>query len=220
MAGRTLVARERANRRSVKQRSSHGKATGRAATVARLDLARVICLYIGKIVQRLPGSKLRPIKSALDAKRPMKALALIAAELRQSANEDTVIEEALVRGARLKEELVEKSGGLLISKRVSELIGISPQALHKRMAKGGLIAVGLASGDLGYPAFQFESEAMQSGVAELLKAIGVDDPWPRLAFMFLRLDELGGETPVDAVRAGRVKAAVLAARHHGEHGAS
>jgi hypothetical protein len=71
-----------------------------------------------------------------------------------------------------------------------------------------------------YPTFQFESEAMQSGVAAILKVIKADDPWARLTFMFLRLEELGGESPVNTIRAGRVKGAVLAARHYGEHGAS
>lgn len=183
-------------------------------------LAHSIYLELGQVVQRLPGSKLRTIKTAFEAGKPMKALSLIATGIKPVANDDSVIERALARGAKLKEALIERAGGLLSSRKAASLLEISPQALHKRMNKGRLLAIGLAGGDLGYPAFQFESEAMQAGVAGVLEAIGVDEPWSQLSFLFLTLDELGGVTAVDAIRAGKAAAAILAARHYGEHGAS
>jgi hypothetical protein len=202
---------EKRGRKSV---SARGKAAGKAS------LAHSVYVGLGQVVQRLPSNKLRPIKTAFEAGKPMKALALIAAGVKPLANDDSVIEQALMRGAKLKEELIEKAGGLLSSRTAANLLGISPQALHKRMHNGPLVAIGLAGGDLGYPAFQFESEAMQTGVAAVLEAIGVDEPWGRLNFLFLRLDELGGATAVDAIRAGKIAKAVLAASHYGEHGAS
>ena len=200
----------------VKPTSAHGQYAGRAQS----ELARAVYMELSKVVQRLPGSKLKPIRNALQSNKPLTAIALIATELKPVANDDSVIGEALVRGARLKEELVEKAGGLLTSKRAAAAIGISPQALHKRLTKGSLLAVGITGGDLGYPAFQFETEAMQAGVAAVLKAIRIDDPWARFSFFFLTLDELGEETPVHAIKSGNTEAAVLAAGHYGEHGAS
>lgn len=128
-----------------------------------------------------------------------------------------VIRQVSRCGAELKEDLVKRAGGLLSPEEAAGVLGIAVQALSKCANSQALIAV-KHNGALGYPAFQFESEAIRVGVAKILEVIGVDDPWMRLNFMFLRLDELG-EMPVDAIRSGRVAAAVIAAKHFGEQGA-
>lgn len=222
MAVRTGTRRQAHTKATVRRTATKGRklASGHGKPAGKAQLAHSVYVELGQVVQRLSGSKLRPIKSAFEAGKPMKALSLIAAGIKPVANDDSVIERALARGAKLKEELIERAGGLLSSRKAANLLGISPQALHKRMNKGRLLAIGLAGGDLGYPAFQFESEAMQTGVAAVLASIGVDEPWGRLNFLFLTLDELGGETAVDAIRAGKTAAAVLAAGHYGEHGAA
>lgn len=137
-----------------------------------------------------------------------------------SSLDGELIEEARKRGAFLKEALVEAAGGLLIASQAASLLGISIQALKMITDTGELIAVGIAEEQLGYPTFQFESTNMSAGVAEVLQAIAVDDPWARFNFMFLRLEELGGDRPVDAIRKGNAAEAALAARHYGDHGAS
>lgn len=186
----------------------------------RAELTQELSVGLVGLMSSVPTSKLKPIKAALKTGRPWKAIGIIATEAKPAASDDDVILQALARGARIKEELIEKAGGLWRSKDAAAAIGISPQALHKRKEKGDLIAVVLSGGDLGYPAFQFESPAMLEGVATVLEGIGVDEPWARFTFMFLKLDELGGLTPVDAIRSGKVPDAALAARHYGEHGAS
>jgi hypothetical protein len=100
------------------------------------------------------------------------------------------------------------------------VLHIAPQTLRKRKDRGKLLTVKLSSGDLGYPAFQFESESMLAGIAMVLTAIEVDEPWARLNFMFLKLSELGGERPVDAVRSGNSDVVAVAVKHFGKHGAS
>lgn len=61
---------------------------------------------------------------------------------------------------------------------------------------------------------------MQIGISAVVKAIHVNDPWAILNFLFLRLGELEGRTPVEAIREGKVDDAARAAGHFGEHGAS
>ena len=136
----------------------------------------------------------------------------------QSDSDDAVLRKALSRGAMLKENLVNSAGGLVGSKQVAGILGISTQGLRELPYRQTLMAVEF-EGALGYPAFQFESEAMRAGVAIILDAIGVDDAWGRLSFMFLELDQLGGKTPIEAIRSGATAAVALAARHFGEHGA-
>jgi hypothetical protein len=107
--------------------------------------------------------------------------------------------------------------GLLSASQAATKLGIAPQALE---AMTSLIAVSTDDDVAGYPAFQFESQTMLDAVRRVSAAIEVDDPWMRLNFYFLRLQELDGNTAVEAIRAGEIDAVVLAASHFGEHGAS
>jgi hypothetical protein len=218
MVGKTGVSRRqrKGTETKVKGAGVRRKSAGRM----RAEFAKAAYLGIAQVLDRLPGNKLRPIKTAFEAGKPMTALALIAAEIKPAADDDFVIDDAHVRGAKLKEDLVEKAGGLLSSKKAAEVLGISPRALHKRLSKGSLVALQMAGGGLGYPAFQFENDLMQAGISAVVKAINVNDPWAILSFLFLRLGELEGRTPVEAIRKGKADAAAQAARHFGKHGAS
>jgi hypothetical protein len=61
---------------------------------------------------------------------------------------------------------------------------------------------------------------MLCGVEKVLEAMNVIDPWAKLNFFLLQLQELEGKTPIQAIRKGSVEPVVLAARHFGDHGAS
>jgi hypothetical protein len=78
----------------------------------------------------------------------------------------------------------------------------------------------MEDGELVWPAFQFESRAMIDGVKKVLQMMEGDEPWGQLNFFFLHLQELGGRTPVQAIREGSLDSVVMAASHFGEHGAS
>lgn len=133
------------------------------------------------------------------------------------ADDDLEIKEALRRGARRKIELLQEAGGLLTARETAQLLGIAPQSLQRRFE---LIFLRSDSGQEGYPAFQLENETMVNAVARVLAAIGVEAPWAQLSFFFLKMDELEGRRPVDAIRAGDLDAVILAATHFGRHGAS
>jgi hypothetical protein len=128
-----------------------------------------------------------------------------------------ILEDATKRGVKLKAALLRKAGGLLPAQDAARLVGISRRGLR---AKRSLIAIQMGNGDNGYPAFQFENETILAGVAAVLEAINVEDPWMRLNFFFMRFDELDGGMPIDAIRNGSIEAVVLAAEHFGDHGAS
>lgn len=61
---------------------------------------------------------------------------------------------------------------------------------------------------------------MIKAVGAVLEVFDATEPWMPLTFFFLRMQELGGKTPVASVRQGLLDAVVLAARHYGQHGAS
>ena len=128
---------------------------------------------------------------------------------------EAVIEAARIRGKARLALLVQEAGGFVTASQAAHLLGITRQQLD---AKLPLIFIPGDGG--GYPRFQFESGEMVDGVATVLLAMDVEEPRMQLSFFFLRLDELEGRRPVDALRDGALKSVVLAASHFGRHGAS
>jgi hypothetical protein len=133
------------------------------------------------------------------------------------ANDDTVIRAAVARGKKRMAGLLREAGGLMPADQAAQRLGVTTQTLDSRRT---LVFIRTEDGRSGYPRFQFESERMVHGVGKVLSAIGVEAAWMQLSFFFLRLDELGGRTPVEAIRDGALDSVVRAATHFGRHGAS
>ncbi|HZP04600.1 MAG TPA: hypothetical protein VFB43_06840 [Terracidiphilus sp.] len=127
---------------------------------------------------------------------------------------------AKLRGIEHRKRIFEKLGGTLSAEQVSELIGISRQAVDKRRGQNQLI--GLVQGRRGYayPAFQFEDGKAIDGLKEVLDALSGHDPWMQSIFFANENDRLNGSTPVDALRQGKTGAVVRAAEAYGEQGAA
>jgi len=133
-------------------------------------------------------------------------------------NEDeiaAVIAAAKARGRVRIRQMIEEAGGLLSTAEAAVAAGMT----EKQLQKSSLLAIE-TEGEIGWPRFQFESQAMMDGVSRVVGCIGVDSGQMRLAFFLMRLDELGGMRPIDAIRAGNLRAIELAAYHFGRHGAS
>ena len=127
---------------------------------------------------------------------------------------------AKLRGIEHRKRILEKLGGTLSAEQVSELIGISRQAVDRRRSQNQL--VGLTQGKRGYayPAFQFEDGKTLDGLKEVLAALSGHDPWMQSIFFANGNDRLNGRTPLDALRQGKTEAVVRAAEAYGEQGAA
>jgi hypothetical protein len=127
---------------------------------------------------------------------------------------------AKLRGIEHRKRILEKLGGTLSAEQVSELIGISRQAVDRRRSQNQLI--GLTQGKRGYayPAFQFEDGKALDGLKEVLVALSGHDPWMQSIFFANGNDRLNGRTPLDALRQGKTEAVVRAAEAYGEQGAA
>jgi hypothetical protein len=132
-------------------------------------------------------------------------------------SDSEVIKNAVERGVKRKAAVLREAGGPLSAHDAARLLGSTPEALR---ASRSLLAVPMDNGEVVWPAFQFESQAMLEAIEKYLAAVKVDDPWVQLGFLYLRLQELDGRTPVQAIRDGLLDQVILAARHYGEHGAS
>ena len=146
--------------------------------------------------------------------------ALSAASIAAESSDGDPLIRAKLRGIEHRKRIIEKLGGTLSVEQVSELIGISRQAVDKRRSQNQLI--GLTQGKRGYayPAFQFEVGKTLDGLKEVLNALSGHDPWMQSSFFANGNDRLNHRTPLDALRQGETEAVVRAAEAYGEQGAA
>lgn len=134
------------------------------------------------------------------------------------AAQDPII-GAKLRGFELRKEMVKKSGGVLSSARVADLLNVSRQAVDKRRAANQLLALTQGRRGYGYPSFQFEEGKTLEGLEEVLRSLSALDPWMQLRFFTSPQERLGNKTPIEGLRSGRVDDVVTAASVYGEQGA-
>lgn len=150
---------------------------------------------------------------------------LVAVEALSSAPETTqlIAEDPLIaarfRGLKRKQQMLEAAGGALTSEQVSEVLGISRQAVDKRRASNQLL--GLTQGKRGYsyPSFQFEDGRTIIGLEEVLGELRDLDPWMQMVFFTSPNDRLEGKTPLELLRQELVSEVKAAASGYGEQGA-
>lgn len=127
---------------------------------------------------------------------------------------------ARLRGIRFRDELLQAEGGVASAQEVAERLRISRQAVDKRRKAGKLIGLSLGRRGYVYPRWQFDQDGVLFGLETVLQALAEWDPWMKVSFMLnpnLRLED---STPLQALRAGQVLEAELAADAFGEHGAA
>jgi hypothetical protein len=134
------------------------------------------------------------------------------------AAEDPIVASKL-RGLELRQEMLKKSGGVLSSERVAELLNVSRQAVDKRRAANQLLALTQGRRGYSYPSFQFEDGKTLDGLEEVLNNLIALDPWMQLRFFTSPHERLGNKTPIEALRSGRAGEVVRAASGYGEQGA-
>ena len=150
---------------------------------------------------------------------------LVAVEALSSAPETTqlIAEDPLVaakfRGLKRKQQMLEAAGGALTSEQVSEVLGISRQAVDKRRASNQLLALTQGKRGYSYPNFQFEDGKTITGLEEVLGELRDLDPWMQMVFFTSPNERLQGKTPLEQLRNESVNEVRAAASGYGEQGA-
>jgi hypothetical protein len=127
---------------------------------------------------------------------------------------------ARVRGLQERARLLSVEGGTWDADRVAEHLRLSRQAVNRRRQQGTLLAIHAGRHGFLYPAWQFTREGTIKGLELVLPVLREHDAWMQQIFMVNANERLGGETPVDALRGGRIQEVARAARAYGEHGAA
>ncbi|MBV9488502.1 MAG: hypothetical protein JO069_02100 [Verrucomicrobia bacterium] len=134
------------------------------------------------------------------------------------ANSDAIA-RALERGKLARSVLEEEEGGAKSSEQIAELLGITRQAVDQRRRSRRLVAWQDAASHWRFPVWQFDPVTARPypGLDSILAALP-GDPWSDMIF-FLSNDETLGARPLDFLRSGRAKRAVLSAMRYGRQGA-
>ena len=107
------------------------------------------------------------------------------------------------------------AGPFFDSDGVRALLGdITKQAVSDRVRRHRLLGLRTGSGRLVYPAFQFDGRHVVRGFPETLMVIAPDDVegWYVVSWFTTADPELGGRSPIEALRQGDLPAVLAAAR--------
>jgi hypothetical protein len=146
--------------------------------------------------------------------------ALSSGELLDDLRSFEPLAPAFIRGIETQRRLVEEHGGTRSAEQIAQMLGISRQAVDKRRRSHALIALNMGRHGYRYPVWQFTKSGSLPGLEDVLQALEGHDEWMQIAFFLGNNPRLGGETPVDMLKAGELKRVVYAAQAYGEHGAA
>lgn len=128
---------------------------------------------------------------------------LLSAGHQMSASERAEAEvDVLMRSFQRRRELLD---GALTTSQVARLLGTSRQTPHDRVASGSLLAV-MDRGTLRFPAWQFDptdDEGVVAGLPRVIRALDVS-PLAKMGWLTRPNEMLDGDTPLSALRAGRI----------------
>lgn len=141
-------------------------------------------------------------------------------ELLQDLKQAEPLAPAFIRGIEAKQRFIEENGGALTSDQVAQIIGISRQAVEKRRNAGKLIALSTGRHGFLYPLWRFDESGTLEGLQDVLAVLEPHDEWVRTIFFVGKNPHLGGRTPVEMLRAGKLKDVLNAALIYGEHGSA
>lgn len=127
---------------------------------------------------------------------------------------------AKLRGLQRRQQMLKVAGGALTGKGVADLLNISRQAVDKRRASNQLLALTQGRRGYSYPGFQFDEGKTLKGLEDVLKELSAHDPWMQLNFFTSANERLGGSTPIEALRSGKIDDVVKVAGMYGEQGAA
>ena len=143
------------------------------------------------------------LMAAVEAETPVGTIArLVAAAPSGHATEADEWAEELLRGAEAKQALLADAGGTYSTGEAARLLGITPQAVQQRRARGRLLAVPLGNGEWGFPVCQFAAGGVPAALPGILSAFGTRDPWVQLSILLSREPSLADERLIDLVAAG------------------
>jgi hypothetical protein len=135
------------------------------------------------------------------------------------ATDDDPLAPARARGKKARETLLATEGPALTARQVARRLKMTAADVEQRRHACRFLAVDVGKHEYLYPRWQFTDQDVLAGLEKILAALRDFDPWTQLSFFLSGNFRLSGETPLHALRRGKVEAVRRAARAYGEQGA-
>jgi hypothetical protein len=115
------------------------------------------------------------------------------------------------------DSLLAARGGCIREAEVVELMGLADASIVDRWRHHRqIISVRNEAGQWIYPVWQFarKHRRIMLGIRDCLAELSFESEWVPLVFFLSSMKNLGGHTPLDCLRAGKIEAAIKAARQY------
>jgi len=124
-----------------------------------------------------------------------------------------------LRGKEICENDLKVNGGSFTLAQVESFLGISRQAIDKKVQDDALLAVRGPQRRRRYPVAQFTADGILPGLQDVLKNLPSANGWFRFHFLTNTDSHLGGRRPIDLLMDGKIDPVVRAAKAVGVQGA-
>jgi hypothetical protein len=115
------------------------------------------------------------------------------------------------------EKLLAARGGCIREVDVIDLMGLEDASIVDRWRNHRqIVSVRNEAGQWVYPIWQFarKHKRVMLGIRDCMAELSFENEWEPLIFFLSCMDSLGGHNPLDSLRAGRIEAAIKAARQY------
>src|ERR1700751_5122761 len=115
------------------------------------------------------------------------------------------------------QNLLEERGGCIHTVEVADLLGFEDTSIVERWRNHRqIVAVRNEDGQWVYPIWQFarKQKRVMFGIRDCLVELAYESEWEPLIFFLSCMKSLGGHSPLDRLRTGKIEAAILAARQY------
>jgi hypothetical protein len=125
---------------------------------------------------------------------------------------DAALAAAKARGQAKIADIL-KGEDMLSARGFAPLLGASHETVNTRRKKGEILGLEGATRGVRYPRWQMTDEGLPlPGLSDLFATLG-EQPWTVYRFLRTAHAELGGETALDALKAGQLEAVMGVARN-------
>jgi hypothetical protein len=115
------------------------------------------------------------------------------------------------------QSLLAARGGCVDELEVAGLMGLQdPSIVHRWRNYRQIVSARNEAGQWVYPLWQFarKHKRVMLGVRDCLAELSCESEWEPLVFFLSPMGILGGHNPLDSLRAGKIDAAIKAARQY------
>jgi hypothetical protein len=131
----------------------------------------------------------------------------------RSSHPDSVQPSSVVRISA--EDLLRAEGGCISGQEVADLLELENTIIVEDWRRHRqIVAIKSEAETWMYPVWQFarKPKRVMLGIRDCLAELDSDDDWQTTVFFLSYMTRLAGKRPIDCLRAGKIEAAIKAAR--------